>query len=65
MIAAGLTIIFSLFLWFSGQADAAIFVGLWVPSILILSLIFKKAAVEAKAVVEDVAKTPPPNTPAV
>jgi len=33
-IAAFLSLIFSEALWFSGENESAIFVGLWVPSIL-------------------------------
>ena len=34
LIAAGLSFVLSVYLWFSGSRDQAIFVGLWVPSIL-------------------------------
>ena len=33
-IAAFLSLIFSEILWFNGEKESAIFVGLWVPSIL-------------------------------
>ncbi len=33
----------SIFLWFSGRPQAAIFVGLWVPSLWILVDIVEKA----------------------
>lgn len=31
---AGLSFLFSVYLWFSGQRDEGMFVGIWVPSIL-------------------------------
>ncbi|MDX1435210.1 MAG: hypothetical protein R3335_00270 [Anaerolineales bacterium] len=34
LLAAGLSFVLSVYLWFSGSRDQAIFVGLWVPSIL-------------------------------
>ena len=34
--AAGLSFMFSVYLWFSGQRDEGAFVGIWVPSILSL-----------------------------
>ena len=34
MVAAFLSFILSVYLWFSGTKEQAIFVGLWVPSIL-------------------------------
>lgn len=34
LLAAFLSFIFSIYLWFTGQRDEGIFVGLWVPSIL-------------------------------
>ncbi len=33
-ISAFLSLVFSEFLWFKGEKDAALFIGLWVPSIL-------------------------------
>jgi hypothetical protein len=39
--AAGISFLFSVALWFSGQREEGLFVGLWVPSILSLgSLLF-------------------------
>ncbi len=35
-LAAFLSFLFSVYLWFSGQKDEGVFVGLWVPSILSL-----------------------------
>jgi hypothetical protein len=34
MFSAFLSLVFSEFLWFKGEHDSAIFIGLWVPSIL-------------------------------
>ena len=34
IIAAGLSFLLSVYLWFSGFKDEGMFVGLWVPSIL-------------------------------
>jgi hypothetical protein len=33
-VAAFISFLFSIYLWFTGNRDAGIFVGLWVPSIL-------------------------------
>jgi hypothetical protein len=34
LLAAGISFVLSIYLWFSGQKDEGLFVGLWVPSIL-------------------------------
>lgn len=34
MLAAFISFLLSVYLWFSGPKDQAIFVGIWVPSIL-------------------------------
>jgi len=34
LIAAGLSFLFSVYLWFAVDKDQGVFVGLWVPSIL-------------------------------
>ena len=34
LIAAFMSFLLSIYLWFSGSKDQALFVGLWVPSIL-------------------------------
>jgi len=34
LLAAFLSLIYSEFVWFKGEKDAALFVGLWVPSII-------------------------------
>ena len=36
IIAAGLSFLLSVYLWFSGLKEEGIFVGLWVPTILSL-----------------------------
>jgi hypothetical protein len=34
LIAAGLSFLLSVILWFSGDKESGLFVGIWVPSIL-------------------------------
>lgn len=34
VIAAGVSFLLSVYLWFSGYKDQGVFVGIWVPSIL-------------------------------
>lgn len=34
LIAAGLSFLLSVFLWFTGDKQTSLFVGIWVPSIL-------------------------------
>ncbi len=34
MIAAGISFLLSVYLWFNGYKDQGLYVGLWVPSIL-------------------------------
>lgn len=34
LIAAGLSFLLSVYLWFSGERETGLFVGIWVPSIL-------------------------------
>jgi len=41
LIAALLSMILSIWLWFSGSTDAGLFVGIWVPSILGFGAYFK------------------------
>jgi hypothetical protein len=41
LAAAFLSLIFSEILWFKGEREGAIFVGLWVPSILGFALYLK------------------------
>lgn len=40
-IAAFLSLIFSEFLYFKGEVNAAIFIGIWVPSILAFGIYLK------------------------
>ncbi|MBI2635185.1 MAG: hypothetical protein HYW79_01420 [Parcubacteria group bacterium] len=40
--AASIAFLLAVYLWFTGQKDAGIFVGLWVPSILALGAILKR-----------------------
>ncbi len=40
-IAAFISLIFSEILFFSGEANAAIFIGLWVPTILAFGIYLK------------------------
>lgn len=42
IIAAGLSLMLALYLWFGGQTNQGLFVGLWVPSILSLGALLKK-----------------------
>jgi hypothetical protein len=39
---AGLSFLLSIYLWFTGMIDQALFVGLWVPSILALGAFLKR-----------------------
>ena len=41
LISAFLSLIFSEFLWFKGEKEAGIFIGLWVPSILGFAILIK------------------------
>ena len=34
LIAAGISFLLSVYLWFNGYKDQGVYVGLWVPSIL-------------------------------
>jgi hypothetical protein len=34
LIAAGMSFLLSVYLWFGGDKEAGLFVGIWVPSIL-------------------------------
>jgi len=34
LFAAGMSFLLSVYLWFSGDREAGLFVGIWVPSIL-------------------------------
>lgn len=41
LIAAFISLIFSEVLWFSGEKEAGIFIGIWVPSILGFAILLK------------------------
>lgn len=41
LVSAFLSLIFSEFLWFKGEKEAGIFIGLWVPSILGFAILLK------------------------
>ncbi len=41
LAAAFLSLIFSELLWFNGEKESAIFIGLWVPSILGFAILLK------------------------
>ena len=41
--AAFLSFVFSVYLWFSGQRDEGMFVGIWVPSILSFATLVAQA----------------------
>jgi hypothetical protein len=43
LTAAFLSFLFSVYLWFSGQREEGIFVGIWVPSILALGCFLRVA----------------------
>lgn len=43
MIAAFVSFLVSVSLWFSGQRDEGLFVGIWVPSILALGTLVSQA----------------------
>ncbi len=36
LVAAGISFLLSVYLWFSGSKEQGVFVGIWVPSILSL-----------------------------
>ena len=41
LLAALLSLVFSEVLWFKGEKEAGIFIGLWVPSILGFAILLK------------------------
>jgi hypothetical protein len=41
LLSAFLSLVFSEVLWFKGERDAALFIGLWVPSILGFAIYLK------------------------
>ena len=38
LLAAFISFLLSVYLWFTGQKDAGVFVGIWVPSTLALGI---------------------------
>jgi hypothetical protein len=46
LVLAILSLIFSEIMWFSGEQNGAIFVGLWVPSILGFAIYLKLLKIE-------------------
>lgn len=38
LLAAAVALVLSIYNWFNGSAEAGIFIGLWVPSILALGI---------------------------
>lgn len=42
IVAAVIAFLLAVYLWFTGQKDAGVFVGLWVPSILSLGALLRK-----------------------
>ncbi|MGW8282936.1 MAG: hypothetical protein ACWGON_06520 [Gemmatimonadota bacterium] len=43
LIAAFISFLFSVFLWFFADKDAGLFVGIWVPSILSLAAALRRS----------------------
>jgi hypothetical protein len=41
LLSAFLSLVFSEVLWFKGERDSALFIGLWVPSILGFAVLLK------------------------
>ena len=48
VVAAGISFLFSVYLWFTGQKQEGVFVGLWVPSILSLGALMFASRAESK-----------------
>lgn len=44
MLAALIALGLSVYLWFSGQREEGVFVGLWVPSVLVFATFLKLSA---------------------
>lgn len=42
IIAAGISLGLAIYVWFSGNKDAGLFIGLWVPSLIALATYLKK-----------------------
>lgn len=43
LLAAFLSFLFSIYLWFGDQKESGVFVGLWVPSILAFGIFLRVA----------------------
>lgn len=41
LVSAFLSLVFSEYLWFTGEKESALFIGLWVPSILGFAILLK------------------------
>jgi len=48
VFAAFISFAFSVYLWFSGQREEGLFVGIWVPSILSFGCLMMQGKGEAK-----------------
>ena len=48
LLLAAMALIFSEIMWFSGEREGAIFMGLWVPSILGFAIYLKLLKIENK-----------------
>ena len=42
VIAAVISLIIAVYVWFTGDKDSGLFIGLWVPSLLALATYLKK-----------------------
>ncbi len=40
--AAGISLLLAIYVWFTGDKQSGLFIGLWVPSLLSLAVYFKK-----------------------
>ncbi len=47
-IAAGLSFCMSVYLWFNGQKEEGLYVGLWVPSILAFGVLVTQGRGESR-----------------
>jgi uncharacterized membrane protein HdeD (DUF308 family) len=42
VVAALISLVIAVYVWFTGNKDAGLFIGLWVPSLLALATYLKK-----------------------
>lgn len=42
IVAAVISLVLAIYMWFTGDKEAGLFIGLWVPSLLSLATYFKK-----------------------